>query len=1406
MTKATKTTTLFEVSWEVCNKVGGIYTVLSTKARTLTDRLGDHYIAIGPWLLNDDAPAPFDPEPGFDAFCETCRSVGIPVRVGRWRIPGSPRTLLVEFSSLYEQKDDILKELWEKYGVDSLTGEWDYVEPVLFGHAAGKVIELWWDEYLAGHRPRAVAQFHEWMTASGLLYLRDRTPSIGTVFTTHATMLGRALSSLGRSPDDGLGDQSAEDLAETHGVVAKHSIEGSVARHADVFTTVSEITGKEAELLHGVRPDPLLPNGIDLEVLDRLAGPTTREDMRARLCELAGRFLDADVSDACLLGVSGRYEFHNKGIDVLLDALAGLDGDSGRTIVLFVLVPAGNSGVRSEWLDRLDGGDTRGAIGISTHNLYDEENDPVVARCRELGLDNAAERRVKVIHIPIYLSDSDGFLNEPYEAVVRALDLTCFPSYYEPWGYTPQESLALGVPTITTDYAGFGRWADSQKLGPEDGVTVMPRVRREYDEIVEQLRSVLAEATAQPGGSERVRARCRETAQRTAWSGFIQNYERAFEAALAAVRERAESGVPLMRRPKRKQAIDVVLEGGAPRLSTFEVASILPPELEGLRRLAYNFYWCWNPRAAALFTELSPTEWERSGHNPVHMLRSVSPGEWAERAADASYRERLTQAVEEFDQYMSSRPATWAPDDSVSPVSEERPVVYFCAEFGIHESLPIYSGGLGILAGDHLKSASDLGVPMVAVGLFYRRGYLRQGLSAEGEQLALHATHDPHDLPFERVHAPSGETLEVKLQLPGRTLLLQVWRVWVGRVQLLLLDSDLPANRPEDRGITRNLYGGDHEMRLRQEIVLGRGGARALRTLGIMPGVFHINEGHAAFLMLERVHTLVRHEGLTFEEAREYVRATTAFTTHTPVPAGHDRFGEDLMRRYFSDVENWLGQPWERFMAFGQAEGGGDDFNMTFLALEFSSFCNGVSQLHGDVSKELLHSKWPSLLQPEVPIAAITNGIHLSTWTDPALGKLLTGSERSVRGADFTQGVAQLDATELWSVRDRAKARLLSRIERDLRQSFLERNDSPLLLDVILSGLDPNALLIGFARRFAPYKRAHLMFRDRERLQALLSDKKRPLRILVAGKAHPRDEHGKSILKEIVEISRSPEFAGKVFFLENYDTDLARDLVQGVDVWLNTPTRMLEASGTSGMKAAANGVLNLSIGDGWWPEAFDNENGWRIGSERVYEDQALQDQFDSAHLYRLLEEELLPEYFTGRAGTSTRWTERIRACLATIPGQFNTDRMVSDYGRLAYCPLAERGADLRKDRWAQTKKVAADRARVQKAFFDVVVRRAEIADLSNVRVGDTIEAVVELELGELAHEDLVLELVLGRTNDDGEMENPTCVPFAWGATTDKLATLSATHVVSESGAYAYGIRLRSLIAGRPGSAHCLRWL
>jgi alpha-glucan phosphorylase-like protein len=952
------------------------------------------------------------------------------------------------------------------------------------------------------------------------------------------------------------------------------------------------------------------------------------------------------------------------------------------------------------------------------------------------------------------------------------------------------------VPTVTTDMSGFGAWALEHGLGEVDGVTILRRAGVPEPDAAASLAQRIERFVAEELGREGVVETCRATASRTSWTELIGRYYQAFDAALELARSRAAEQPMLRFRPRVAMPVAPAPDGRRPRLFGFEVSATVPPELSGLERLARNYSWCWDPDAPALFEEISPVGWTSSGHNPVLFLRLVFPEDLAAKAADRRFVERVREVVARFEKDLArSTPPT-------PPITREHPVAYFSAEFGVHESLRIYSGGLGILAGDHLKSASDVGLPLVGVGLFYRAGYLRQRVTATGDQIALEADNDPRNLPLELVRDRTGQPIEVTLQLPSTVLALRAWRARVGRIELYLLDANHEKNRAEDRGITHQLYGGDHEHRLRQEIVLGRGGVKLLAALGIEPSVFHINEGHAAFLVLERTGALIREQGLTFDEARELVRATTVFTTHTPVPAGHDRFGEDLMRRYFSDVENWLGVKWERFLSLGTLEGDRTTFNMTYLAMGFASFVNGVSKLHGEVSRDLLRDYWPRILKNEVPVGSITNGVHLASWMHPRMQRLLGAASRPVRPEDAARSGTKLDPAELWRVRRELRQRLLDVARANLERQFVDRHDSPALLARMLEGLDEDALLVGFARRFAPYKRSNLILRDLERLRGLLDDPERPMRVLFAGKAHPRDGQGLEILRSVVELTRRKEFAGKVFFLEDYDIELARALVQGVDVWLNNPVRTLEASGTSGMKAAANGAVNLSVPDGWWVEGFDGTNGWNVGEGRTWNNPALQDELDGQSIVQLLADEVLPAFFErDRDGLPRRWLELCSRSLATIPPLFNTDRMVTEYRDRAYVPLARRWAELTRDRYAPLRARAASHARLRKLFGDVSIVEAQVSDLGGLKVGDAVEARVRVSLGELAASDVEVELLFGHSRDTQELRNLVRVPLApAGAPKSGVQLFQGSQKVSRSGTFAYGLRVRARVEDGDGVA------
>lgn len=701
----------------------------------------------------------------------------------------------------------------------------------------------------------------------------------------------------------------------------------------------------------------------------------------------------------------------------------------------------------------------------------------------------------------------------------------------------------------------------------------------------------------------------------------------------------------------------------------------LPPRISRLNRLAYNLWWSWNPEARRLYTTIDPELWEYVYHNPVKFLRQVDPMRLERVASDQVFLTRYRQVMAAFNAYVKPE-HTWF--EGTYPDLVDHTIAYFSAEFGLHESLPIYSGGLGVLSGDHCKAASDLGLPLVGVGFLYPQGYFRQQITSWGDQKAIYEKLSFLDVPAQPALDDSGEHIVVEVELPGRQVYATVWQIQVGRVTLFLLDTNVHPNAPEDRTLAARLYGGDGEVRISQEIMLGIGGVRALRALGIKPTVWHMNEGHSAFMALEQIRTRVQDEGLSFDAAREAVTARNVFTTHTPVPAGHDAFTFDLVEKYFGNYWPQMGLDRNGFMALGYHElPRGARFSMTVLALKLSGHYNAVSELHGRVSRKMWHVLWPDRPVEDMPITPITNGVHTKTWLSPELARLFDTyfdedwEERLDEPATW-DAVEKIPDAELWRIHRQRKQMMINYLRQRIRRQR-ERNHAS--IDEVADAeslLDPDALTVGFARRFATYKRATLIFHDLERIQRILNQAGRPVQIIFAGKAHPADDPGKVLIKHIVELSKHPGFKERIVFIEDYDINVARYLVRGVDLWLNNPRRPLEASGTSGQKAALNGVPNFSVLDGWWPEAYNGENGWAIGDEGEYANQEEQDAADAESLYHTLETAIVPLFYDRDAdGIPHGWLRVVKASIRTCAPRFSTRRMVKEYVERMYVPAIE---------------------------------------------------------------------------------------------------------------------------------------
>jgi starch phosphorylase len=793
-----------------------------------------------------------------------------------------------------------------------------------------------------------------------------------------------------------------------------------------------------------------------------------------------------------------------------------------------------------------------------------------------------------------------------------------------------------------------------------------------------------------------------------------------------------------------------------------EVNPEIPARLVRLEELANNLWYSWDRPTRALFARLSSGLWRAVNHSPKAFLKRIDQRRLKEVADNPIFLGTMNRVLSAFDTYHTPPDTLELPGKP--PLQSTDLIAYFCAEFGFHESLPIYSGGLGILAGDHCKGASDLRLPFIAVGLLYRQGYFHQTIDREGHQHAHYADNDFDDMPIDLVRRDDGSEIRISVDFPGRAVWARVWQARAGNTRLYLLDTHLDDNAPADRNITHQLYGGDSNTRIEQEILLGVGGVRALRALGIQPTVWHINEGHAAFLILERIRGLIG-EGLDFAGAIEASAANTVFTTHTPVPAGHDHFSDDMVMHYFSELCQAIGLPRDKLLGLGRTSNG-NDFNMTALALRGSRFHNGVSRIHGEVSARICGDMWPQVSDDENPMDYVTNSVHVPTflatdWNETFDRYLGLGWQHRQTDPSCWAGVQHIPDQIFWSIRQSLKAQMLHLICDRMRAQQIRNHGSEAHLDRVLRFADPSnptVLTIGFARRFATYKRATLLFQNLDWLREILSDNQRPVLFIFAGKAHPADKPGQELIRQISEMSQRPEFEGRILLVEGYDLHLARRLVAGVDVWLNNPVYPLEASGTSGMKAAINGAINLSVLDGWWGEGYDGKNGWAIKPAADGLVPSLRDDEEARTLYELLQDSVIPMYYRSAAlGYSPEWVTMAKQSIASIMPRFNMQRMLTDYAVKFYSPAAEQWRKYAGDNFSGARQVAEWKARVRDAWPGVQLRRMD-NPVARIRYGDTIRFEIAAHLGGLKPDDLAIELVFNRPGETRAIKT-RCYPL-----------------------------------------------
>lgn len=1352
---------IFETAWEICNKVGGIYTVLSTKAATVTKQYGDHYICVGPDISKEHNDDFVEDTELYRNWRETAMREGLKIRVGRWDICGSPVVVLVDFTPFFEKKNDILTQFWLNYQLDSISGQWDYIEPALFGYAAGRVIESFYNYYCSS-MDKIIAHFHEWMTGTGILHLKRVAPQIATVFTTHATVLGRCIAGNGLPLYEDIRQYQPVETARRFGVQSKFSLESLSAQHADAYTTVSNITDKECGAFFCKPADVITINGFENDFVpqgDEYG--TKRAAARQKLLHVASSLMQQQLPEDALLVVnSGRFEFKNKGIDVFIRSLAKLSAQNPqRTIVAFLTVPAGNSGKRVELLKRMEQpvGEKPITGDFATHVLHDPFNDPILRALHEQGLSNAPENNIKVVYVPVYLDGEDGIFNLKYYDLLIGFDLSVFPSYYEPWGYTPLESIAFGIPTVTTSLAGFGLWV-REHFTNQESVCVIERTDHNDEEVVSNIANAIEfYSNCDTNKKAAINATAMQIAQKALWTNLYENYLNAYDIALSKSDMRYER---YQNKTSNMGRMVEHINREKPNWHHIAIKSHLPQSLQKLEELSNNLWWSWTYEARELFEEIAgPTLWHECQENPVHLLQVLPLDRLENFAQNEAYLAQLDKVYARFRNYMDtpcSRP--------------EKRIAYFSMEFGISNELKIFSGGLGMLAGDYLKEASDCNVNMLGVGLLYRYGYFTQQISARGEQINLYPPQSFSKLPITPMKDENGDWMKISLALPGRNLYARIWRVDVGRIPLYLMDTDFNENWDEDRGVTATLYGGDQENRLKQELLLGVGGIRMLQLLGEKPTLYHLNEGHAAFLNLERIHQIMHNEHVNMPVATELVKSSSLYTTHTPVPAGHDAFSEDLMRTYFASYPARYAITWETFMGFGRKRDDytGDKFSMSILACHFSQEINGVSRIHGRVSQEMFADLYEGRFAEESHIGYVTNGVHYPTWAHKKWQKL----HHEVFGPDFEKDrsnpeiwskIYTVKDETIWQLKQELRKEMFAAIRPMLNDQMRRRNESPALIANTLKAIRDDVLTIGFARRFATYKRAHLLFTDVERLKQLLCNEEHPVQFLFAGKAHPHDKAGQDLITRIIELARLPEFVGKIIFVENYDMILAKKLVSGCDVWLNTPTRPLEASGTSGEKAVMNGVLNFSVLDGWWAEGYVPGAGWAIKEEITYQDNRLQDELDASTLYSTIEEEIIPTFYNRTNGIPSNWVKMMKDCFAKISPHYTMKRQLDDYYDKFYHRLENRNRILCSDGMHNIRGLLRWKEKVLTHWNDIQCVHIESIIRSNntYYVGEMLTLDLSVRLGELNPEDIKVEMLLANKETNGRMKLFAKYPFQY---------------------------------------------
>jgi len=1396
---------LFEVSWEICNKQGGIYTVIASKQEEAKNYC-NQYILIGPdkWVDLDKKDAEFVEDPEiFEKWSNYAKlNERLSVRTGYWKYDKNQPIILIDSKQFINEKDALFARFWEKYLLNSISGNWDYIESFLFGYAAGRVAESF-TKFIEDENVQTVAHFHEWQSGAGVLYLRDAAPYIGTVFTTHSTSVGRALASTENKFYTNFDNYNAMESAEKLGVTSLHSMEKSCAFNADCFTTVSNTSEKECIKFIEKKPDLLLLNGFNQKYIKNI------ESKRELIIEKASELINDQISnDAILIATASRLEYKNKGIDLFIDAVQEVRDRNkiARELVAFVLVPSQIYGPRGITNSKAHMTNClKDCCNVLSHDIHNCNTNPIVNSCHYKQLINKKNDKVRLIYIPAFVNGNDGVFNVKLYSFLKSMDINIFPSYYDSWGYTPMESLSLGMTTVITNLSGFGQWAEKNHPDGIDCLKVFRRDDLNYDACKQSIADFI-EFYSSVNDQYKCNAKNKALSviEELSWKTVFSNYKNAYSVAI----EKAQINKQQIIRNKKEKKMATNLNRNrhnSPAWKGIVVQSNFPDSLKDLNRIANNLWWCWNYEAKELFEELDPILWEQT-RNPIKVLKEISYDRLLEIQKSEDFMFKYNWVVKKFDKYMNE------------PSKDKHRIAYFSMEYGLDDSLKIFSGGLGVLAGDYLKEASDTNTNMVAVGFLYKYGYFKQKLSLDGDQLATYNQQNVNELPVSPVLDDSGNQKMIQVGYPGRIVNARIWLTNVGRVKLYLLDTDFSDNSEEDRRITHALYGGDNENRLCQELLLGVGGVRTLEAVGEEPELWHCNEGHAAFINLERLRKVIKEQNTSFAEALEIIRASSLYTTHTPVPAGHDSFPEDLMMTYLGQFPERLQLSWNEFMNLGRMyeDNQGEHFSMSNLAANTCQEMNGVSRLHGEVSKDMFKDLWQGYFKDESHIGYVTNGVHYPTWTAKAWQELYeeTFGDKFLNNQSdhtFWRKIQSVPDEKIWEIKQKQRSSLLTYVKTKLHDSWIQRYEDPKKLIKVFKSIDKNTLTIGFARRFATYKRAYLLFSNLEKLSKIVNNPERPVQFLFAGKAHPNDKPGQGIIKEIVRISKLPEFVGKVIFLEDYDMTLAKRLVQGVDIWLNTPTRPLEASGTSGMKAVMNGALNFSVLDGWWCEGYKDQAGWALPEERTYEDQEFQNKLDAEMIYSTLEYDIAPLFYNrDDKGIPHEWVRYVKNSVADIAPEFTTKRMIDDYKDRFYSKLGKRYDELTADNFAKVQDITNWKKQISEVWDTVTVTKMNFPDSNSdgMILGHSYKAEITLDTKGLSKEDIGIELIFTDIKDNGDVLIINKEEFKVITQEGNMISYEIDIAPSKAGIYNFGLRMfpKNVLLPHRQDFSFVRWL